>query len=446
MSVATLNDLRVTHGRVNVPPWGRWYAEIGVDGEHELAKASSVDLKLADLTLVGSVLNGGPSNGRSWFRIVAGAGKWGRTLKKKSYVTDAGVKLATVLGDAATEVGETIGDIDPKLRVGPGWTRPQGPGVTLLNTLAPQGWYIDDAGTTQLGARAPGTLPAGVTHGPVDRARGTVTLASERIAAIMPGLVVDGLTVADVQHEISAKGGLRSTVWGSLDGGGSRDLDPLRRLLEQLDPFRKFRGVTEYRVGSIEGKRLNLQPIQASLGMPDLRRVPIRPGVAGCSVKVLEGSRVLVGFVNSDPGRYYVASFEDIMSPGFQPATLDFLAGGQAGGEHVATLEAVCVLIFNVLACFFNLTGPGPLTVSPAVQAMIGPAILAALAAQGAPAPPLLAAQIVQAAAEAATFATGTTPITSSAPFSAAILALGMKTPNVSGLFPSLGAAAVRSG
>ncbi len=329
MSRATLNDLGVTRALVNIPKWGCWYAEVLVDGEHDLAKGSLVSLKVADLTLAGAVLAGGPSNGRSAFRVVAGRGRWGIKLKKKPpYANDAGVKLAKVLGDAAAEVGETLAPIDPALHVGPHWTRPTVPAARLLEQLVPGAWYVDEAGVTHLGARAPGTLPAGVTHGPVDRARGKVTLASDSIASILPGLVVDGLEVVDVTHEISATGGLRSTVWGAMGAGGSsRDLDAFRRIFEQLDPVRQFRGGTEYRVESTEGKRLNLQPVQVSLGMPDLARVPVRPGVAGVDAELVDGARVLVAFVNSDPGRPYVASFEDADGDGFMPTTLTLLEG-----------------------------------------------------------------------------------------------------------------------
>jgi hypothetical protein len=198
----------------------------------------------------------------------------------------------------------------------------------VLERLAPGAWYVGEDGITRLGARPAATLPAGVTHGPVDRARGTVTLASEKIAAILPGVIVDGLTAEDVAHEVSASHGLRSTIWGQPSVGTSSALASLRVVLEQLDPNRKFRGVSEYRVVTATGKRLNLQPIRVSLGMPDLPLVPIRPGIPGadCSDVAL-GSRVVVGFVDSDPSRPYVDAFEDADSAGFAPNSLTFLQG-----------------------------------------------------------------------------------------------------------------------
>ena len=100
----TLNGHKVTDARVTIPAWGVWYADVAIDGEVALSGAAT--LVVADLTLSGTVLSGGPSTGRSHFRVVGGEGGWGKLLKKRSYANDAGVKLAKILGDAAFEVGE----------------------------------------------------------------------------------------------------------------------------------------------------------------------------------------------------------------------------------------------------------------------------------------------------------------------------------------------------
>jgi hypothetical protein len=445
IGTATLAGHRATHAVANIPAWGCWYADASIDGEHALT--GSVDLKIADLTLRGTVLSGGVAKGRSSYRIVGGAGGWGGTLPKKSYANDAGVKLATVLGDAAREAGEALGAVSTTDRVGPAFVREEGPASRVLEALAPGAWYVGEDGVTRLGARAASTIPANVTRiNAADLARGTVTLASESIVGILPGVVVDGLTAVDVQHEISLKGGLRSTVWGAQGGGSSRRLSAYRQIAAQIDPDRQFRGVTEYRVVTLEGERLNLQPVRVSTGMPDLRRVHPRPGVPGCSATAALGSRVLVGFIEADRGRPFVAAYEDPEGDGFQPTTLSMQAGGMAGGEHVMTTEAACLLIYNTLVAIMAAAGGGPLT-ALILQPLIGAAISAALAAQAIPAPPTAAAQIVAAAALQAGFAAGTTP--SNAMFAAwttAIAALSTKTANDSGSFPSVGSKAVKAG
>lgn len=316
---ASLNGILATSARVFLPAWGAWWVEIDLDGEHTLTGACTV--VVADLTLVGTILSGGPENGRSHFRVVGGKGGWGQTISAKSYANDAGVKASTVLLDAADACGETIlASTLPTTRPGPAWVRPADRASRVLELLAPHGWYVGEDGVTRIGARPAGTLPAGVTHGPADLARGTVTLASESIATILPGLVVDGLTAVDVLHEVSSDG-LRSTVWGAR-GASSRTLQAFGAILEALDPDRKFRGQAEYRVTSRSGDRVALEPVRVSTGMPNLARVVARPGLPGCKGGAAIGSRVLVAFADSSPARPYVCGYEDADGAGFVPTTL----------------------------------------------------------------------------------------------------------------------------
>lgn len=325
---AQLSGRRVTRARVDLPESGLWFAEVEIDTEEALT--GKVVLTIADLQLRGTILSGGKNHGRSQFRIVAGAGAWGNALPEKSYQNDGGVKLATIIADAAREAGnENVGTIDPKLTVGPGWQRADGEpasrvldrAIALATVASPQGWYVDEAGTLQIGKRAASKLPANVTRTqPIDPARRTVELASDSIATILPGVTVDDLIAVDVRHELSADSGLRSKIWGSLAGGGSRELDALRRLLEQLDPDRDFRGVTEFRVVSQNGNRLNLQPVRVSTGMPQIRNVHVRPGIAGGKSDVASGERVLVTFIEGDRSRPVVIGHEEADGAGFTPS------------------------------------------------------------------------------------------------------------------------------
>lgn len=441
MGLSTLNGHRVTHARVNIPAWGVWHADASIDGEVTLTGV--VELKISDLTLSGTVISGGPEKGRSSFRIVGGKGGWGNTIPAKSYANDAGVKLATVIVDAAREAGETLDETTiPTTRTGPAFVRPEDPACRVLEMLAPSAWYVGEDGITRFGRRSTVTYTGAATRtSQIDLARGTVTLAAESIATLLPGIVVDGLEAVDVEHEVTPKS-LRTTIWGRRNGGTTRRLAALRAINEQLDPGGPFRGVWEYRVVTVSGKRLNLQPVQVSSGMPSLSRVPFRPGVAGCDVTAQLGSRVLVGFINEDPGRPYVAAFEDPDGEGFVPTTLDLRAGGMAGTEHVATIEGTVVLLHNVIVGLAALGLPATWLASGAITTVIN----AALAASNTPpAPPTEAAQIAAAPAQVSAMLTG--PGTTSSAYTAAIAAaLSTKVANDSGLFPSIGSPAVRAG
>jgi hypothetical protein len=439
---ATLNSNRVTHVRVNIPAWGAWHADASVDGEVTLTGA--VTLVVADLTLKGTVISGGASKGRSHFRIVGGAGGWGKSIAAKSYTNDAGVKTWSVLNDAASAVGEAVDalTVPSSLRCGPLFVREAGVAARVLEQLSASNWYVGEDGVTRLGKRATKTY-AGVASRTedIDLARGTVTLASESIATLLPGVVVDGLEAVDVEHEMSPAG-LRTTIWGKQSSGTSRRLSAMRDIFEQLDPNRKYRGVTEYRVVTQSGDRLNLQPVRVSTGMPDLRNVEVRPGVPGCRAEVQLGSRVLVSFADGDPGRAVVLGFEEWSGEGFAPTTLKLHGGIQAATEHVLTVEAFTVILHNVIVGLAAAGLPAAWLTSGIITGVIN----AALAASNTPpAPPGVVAQVAAAPAQVSAMLTG--PGTSCSPYAAAIAAaLAAKVPNDSGLFPSVGAAKVKTG
>jgi len=374
---STLNGSRVTHAHVTIPAWGVWDAEVTVDGE--IALEGSVTLRLADLTLVGTVLSGGAMIGRSSFRIVGGAGGWRQVVPSKAYVNDAGVKVTKVLGDVAATVGETV-EISTDDRVGPAWTREAGAAGATLNLVAPRGWYVGEDGVTRLGSRAAGKLAERTTRvQTVNLARGKVVLAAESIASILPGLVVDGITAVDVLHELSPEGGLRSTVWGSQAASA---LDAMSALILQLDPERSYRGLTEYRVVLRQGNLLDLQPVRVSSGMPDLPRVAAWPGVPGARVVPSLASRCLVGFIDSDPARPVVVGFESNGSTG---AGLDLTTDGFGAGGHAITLEQVIGLFAQYTAARFLVSDLGTTfgaayTAAPpaALLTLIGPMIAGA--------------------------------------------------------------------
>ena len=346
LTVATLGGNVVTDARLTIPAWGLSWHDVSIDGEVTLS--GRVTLVVADLTIQGTVQSGGPAAGRSFYRVVAGAGGWGKTLPAKSYVNDAGVKLSTVLGDAAAASGETLDltSFDTSTRLGPAFVRPAGPACRVLELVAPSAWYVGEDGLTRLGARPASTLTSTAARtSQLDLARGTLELASETIAGILPGLVVDGLTVLDVEHAVS-KDGLRSKVWGKQGGAASRRLSAMRKIVDQMDPDRKFRGVSEYRVINQTGERLNLQAVRASTGMPDLGLVFVRPGVPGAKASHTLGAKVLVGFVDADETRPVVLGFVDADDGFFLPisssfdATTSVTIGASAGTVNVGAAPA----------------------------------------------------------------------------------------------------------
>lgn len=335
MSDATLDGHRVTAARVEIPAWGLTWADVTLD--EEAALSGPVTLIVGDLTIKCAVAAGGPSNGTSRYRVVGGAGGWYREIPAKHYANDAGVKYSTILRDAARAVGETIEA--PAGSPGTAFEREKAPAARVLQLLFREGWYVGEDGITRTGARTVATFDGTAARTLVDPLRGIIELAGDSIAALLPGVTVDGITASDVHHVLDA-GKIRTTLWGARAGFASRRLAAQRRLFEQLFPDYRYRGVYEFRVVQQNGERLDLQPTRTSLGLSDMRRVRVRAGIPGARAEHTLGSLVLVAFVNADPTRPVVVGFDDPESPGWMPQELDF---GEAPRLGIARLTDTVV-------------------------------------------------------------------------------------------------------
>jgi hypothetical protein len=326
--MATLAGKHATAARINIPAWGCWYADVSLDGAHKLS--GPVDLVVADLTLKGTILSGGPTldDSRSHYRVVAGGGGWGRVIDQKSYADDAGVKVATVLADAATAAGEKFDatTAPSSMRTGPGYVRRKDVAARSLELTSPSAWYVGEDGVTRLGARPGGVFKGKFTRTGRDRSARSLSIASDSIAPLLPGVTVDDLVAVDVEHDLSPSG-LRTTLWSNLASTPSRRLSAWRKLFDQLDADRTFRGIYEYRVVTLDGKRANVQPVRVSTGMPALERVPIH-SLAGCTPTLALGSRILVAFVDASVARPIVLPFDDLEDVGFVPTKFTVESSG----------------------------------------------------------------------------------------------------------------------
>ncbi len=323
MSIATLNGASVTRARVHVPAWGRWWADL--DLAEPVTQSGAAALVVAGQAMTGTIVSGGAANGRAAYHVVGGKGGWGRTLPAKPYNDDAGVRLRTVLGDAAAEVGETLADV-PATQLGPHYARHGGPASVALNLLAERNWYMDFAGVTRIGQRAATTYTGTAPRVRVDPLAQVIDLAVDSIAGLVPGVRVDGHEPAtDVELELDPDR-LTARVYYAASPLSQR-LKAWADILLGLDPRARYRGTFEFRVVTQSGERLNLQPVYAASKMPDLANVPVRlaPGVKALH---LLGSLVMVAFADADPSRPYVFAGDAADAPGWMPLELEI--GGPA--------------------------------------------------------------------------------------------------------------------
>lgn len=371
MSTATINGLTVPSCRVHLPSYGVWWATVEIDTEVTLT--GSVMLAVADLTLVGTIKSGGPFRGKSYYRIAGGAGAWWTDVPRKDYGNDAGVKLKTVITDLARDAGETIGTV-ADATLGIKYVRCDGPACDALNSMLPKGWYVDEAGVTQLTARPTSTWQGDLTIvDETDVSIGKYVVNSETLAPLVPGISIESKLVVDIEHKLTA-GKLRSTLW-TADELTNRGVDAVQRLVARLFPQLRYGIPYEYRIVAQEGERLNLQAVRSGLGMPDLRRVKVRPGMAGMRATHQEGATCIVQFIEGDRTRPYVAAFEDAEGL-FSPKYLDL--GAATGTDFLPRATATQTAIDNIvqrlnlcLAVLF--TAQPPATPTPVMTAPIIP-------------------------------------------------------------------------
>lgn len=332
MSLATFNGQPVLTCCVSLPAYGLWWAD--VECASDVVSTGVSSLVIDNLTLRGTIVTGGAYQTRTRYRLVGGAGGWGKSIPAKSYANDLGVKLATVLRDAASECGETLGTVDPSATVGPAFVRTAGPASRVLSELVPRGWYVDESGVTQIGRR-PSVPFTGVAARMVnDAAQSRYELAPDAgtLSKLLPGAVVDGVEAVDVEHAIGDDGTLRTTLWGRGVADTSRMNEALRRIVESFTAGSRYFALWEYRIVQQAGDRLDLQIVRVSSGMPDLRSVPAFPATeyATAVAVPLLGSTCIVAFVNGDPSRpQLIARSGDpvlIGVPGILAATM--VAGG----------------------------------------------------------------------------------------------------------------------
>lgn len=200
-----------------------------------------------------------------------------------------------------------------------------------------------------------------------------------------------------------------------------RLLDSFRKIVRAEFPQLTFMGIWEYSVQATDGVTIDCSPTDTAIPLPSLAKVPMISGLLGELATPVIGKRCVIIFLNGDPTKARCLSID-------------------GSNEHAMTTEATALLIYNTLGALFTAGSATPLTAGAApLLPLISAALVVALQTQGAAAPAGVQAQNVAAAAQSALFAAGG-QASSCSPFVSAISGLPAKTPNLSGLFPGVGA------
>lgn len=383
MSEMALNGERVAFGEVTIPMFGAWTADVTLPVDKEIT--SPCTLVVGDLSLVGTVVRQAGFNGDRTARLVGGANGWSTQLPAKGYSHVVGVKLSSVLKDAADECGETI-ELETDRNVGTLYTRDAGKASDVLALQLNGQWYIDNAGVTQTKARSAAPIVTPFTMVTRSGARADFEIATEAIAAWSPGrtftsnTVVTAQTISSVTIRSTNEGKTRLFVLSADTGVQEKLRAAIQAIVRaELSAF-KYSGVWEYEIFSATENEINARSLTTI--MPDLTKVPVMPGVMGEDVTPKPGDRCRIQFVNQNP-----AQPECIQIDG---SPLEISLGGSATSIDLGPLPLPLAHGTPTVGAFSAVTGAllGIYTTvnaaTPATQVTNG-TLAAFLAPQGAP-------------------------------------------------------------
>lgn len=362
----SMNGVRVVTGHVSVPYYGTWTADVmmpAAGNASNLVVGSAVSLTLGNLTLVGAVYRSGPFAGQIKVRAMGGFGGWQKTVPAQDYALTGGVRLSTVLNDLAMTVGEKV-QIAQDGILGSKFTREKASAGKILRQIAGTLWFIDVKGTTQIRASRPSlTIATPFQIIKYDGDVGQFDVATEDYLSWLPGstfsneIVTIPQTISLATIDTDNKGTLRFNVL-TMGPQTDRLIEDVRAIIRDEVEDLTFMGVYEYAVQATDGVTMDANPTSTSIPLPPLRKVPLRSGIVGASVKPGLGTLLAVSFLNGDPTRAIVLGGYDggraqavelFVSATANPVSLsskavvcygDTLTVGAASGVITATLTA----------------------------------------------------------------------------------------------------------
>lgn len=332
---------------LRTPRYGIWTAMLILANQAAVSRGDAATVTFLDQTYTGTVIDAGVYDAKGWARVVGGAGGWGKLVPAKGYQASLGVKLSTVLQDAANDTGESLGTFADRI-VGPAYVRPPSglsdgnaaEGSRILDALATEAWYVDESGKTQIGVRTASSWQG--TYRLLDERPDLefIYIAPDTVVGLVPGAELEGLTAASVRLELT-EDGVRAQVWGERGHSPSdRGLQALERIIDRKLKAAKFYGRWAYQITGSSSGTLNLRPVLQSTGMPTINNVPYRVGIFGGGGTPAVGSTCLLSFINGDPTQPFADAFEGPAGANPTPTEADIYAQVVKLGDATATALA----------------------------------------------------------------------------------------------------------
>ncbi len=367
MSSVTLNGARTTSVSVKIPFYGAWSADVTMASADDIVDTqkritTSVTLVIGDLSLKGTIIRQAVYGGARSLRIVAGAAGWRNVIPAQGYSQESGIKLSTILNDAARAAGESI-VIDTERNIGTSYVRERAKAERVLALETAGAWWIDTAGVTQLAARSSAAIVHPFTVTKHLGGAGQFEIATETVSHWMPGRTfaapqIPGThTISSVTLDAGNEGAVRLFVLAKFDGLTERLLVNLRALIRaEMSQF-SYAGVWEYTIVSATTTTVDATSDHAT--MPALTKVPMMAGLLGEVVLPTPGAKCRIRFVNNDPTRP-----ECIGIVGTSKGSAVKVSTGLFEVANAADFVALAALVdanFETLATIFNAhTQPTP--------------------------------------------------------------------------------------
>lgn len=180
----SVNGVRATSGVITIPYYGLWVADVVLATTTPVSNLCS--LVVGNLTLQGAAYRMASFAGARSVRLTGGYGGWRNPVPFQEYSNPGGVRLSTVLGDAARSVGERVA-VQADVSLGTYWFREAAPASRVLRLLAGPTWWVDPAGITQVGTRTSTAITSQYLINDWSGAKGKFEVSTEDYASWMPG-------------------------------------------------------------------------------------------------------------------------------------------------------------------------------------------------------------------------------------------------------------------
>lgn len=312
-AVRLQGGVEVLSGSVTWPIVGLWTAEVELDTADPPAAGEIVTIEIigADRTAVGFRGTNRTElpeyHARSRLFVVAGAGGLGLTVAAQHYANSP--TALQLVGDILEAAGESLSATVDQAALAaltvPSWMRAEMTGAEGLQLIA-------DAFGYDWRALADGSIWIGSASWTENTTASLYDLTADTSAAhvefadaetLAPGDTVKGRKVYGVEHRVSPDD-VRTIA--TFDRS---ERDDWRKAVRGTIPDLIYHARWPARVVAQNGDG-TVDVVADDSRIGGLQRVPVRPGLPGCSVEVASDARVRVAFEEADPSLAYVCEWD----------------------------------------------------------------------------------------------------------------------------------------